>query len=163
MQPPPVHQGTALEVCCFPTGKLSHFSAIKAGKVAQMHMISYDAEELMWILLYADDFSLVCDGMKSLTNAAPLMNSTFVQALTISTKKIKVLIAAQGAEVQSPSIASMISIFSNDHARCLHFSISASNQPFCLLGTDGKGPLHRDKRSVVVSQSRQVLGKQLHL
>ena len=44
-----------------------------------MHSRNPDAAELMWILLYADDISLVCDDIKSLQAAVTLMDVTFVQ------------------------------------------------------------------------------------
>ena len=43
-----------------------------------MHSRNPDAEELMWILLYADDISLVCDDIEIL-RAVTLMDTTFVQ------------------------------------------------------------------------------------
>jgi len=53
-----------------------------------MHSRNPDAEELMWILMFADDISLVCDDIESLGAAVTLMDATFVQwGLTISTKK----------------------------------------------------------------------------
>ena len=59
----------------------------------------------MWILLYADDISLVCDDIESLTAAVTLMDNTFVQwGLTISTKKTKVLVVGRDAECQAPNI-----------------------------------------------------------
>ena len=69
-----------------------------------MHSRNPDAEELMWILLYADDISLVCDDIKSLRAAVTLMDVTFVQwGLTISTKKTKVLVVGKDAAEQSPN------------------------------------------------------------
>ena len=44
-----------------------------------MHSRHPDAEELMRILLYADDISLVCDDIENLTTAVTLMDNTFVQ------------------------------------------------------------------------------------
>ena len=68
-----------------------------------MHSRNPDAEELMWILLYADDISLVCDDIESLRAAVTLMDATFVQwGLTISTKKTKVLVVGKDAAEQSP-------------------------------------------------------------
>ena len=71
-----------------------------------MHSKHPDAEELMWILLYADDISLVCDDIESLTAAVTVMDTTFVQwGLTISTKKTKVLVVSRpDVAVQSPNI-----------------------------------------------------------
>jgi len=67
-----------------------------------MHSSNPDAEELMWILLYADDISLVCDDIESLRAAVTLMDATFVQwGLTISTKKTKVLVVGKDAAEQS--------------------------------------------------------------
>ncbi len=61
-----------------------------------------DAEELMWILLYADDVSLVCDDIKSLRAAVALMDAPFVQwGVTIITKKTKVLVVGKDAAEQS--------------------------------------------------------------
>ena len=58
-------------------------------------------EELIWILLYADDISLVCDNIDHLRTAVALMDSTILQwGLTISTKKTKVLVVGGDAEVQ---------------------------------------------------------------
>ncbi len=68
-----------------------------------MHSRNPDAEELMWILIFADDISLVCDNVKSLQAAMTLMDATFVQCgLTISTKKTKVRIVGKDAAAQSP-------------------------------------------------------------
>ena len=68
-----------------------------------MHSRNPDAEDLMWILLYADDTSLVCDDIESLRAAVTLMDATFVQwGLTISTKKTKVLVVGKDAAEQSP-------------------------------------------------------------
>jgi len=67
-----------------------------------MHSRNPDAEELMRILLYADDISLVCDDIKSLRAAVTLMDVTFVRwGLTIS-KKTKVLVVGKDAAEQSP-------------------------------------------------------------
>ena len=62
-------------------------------------------EELMWILLYAEDISLICDSAEKLREAVTVMDTTFLRwGLTISTKKTKVLVvgrndAAQAADV----------------------------------------------------------------
>lgn len=68
-----------------------------------MHSRNPDAEELMWILLYADVISLVCDDIESLRAAVTLMDATSVQwGLTISTKKTKVLVVGKDAAEQPP-------------------------------------------------------------
>ena len=65
-----------------------------------MHSRNPTHEELMWILLYADDISLVCDDIDNLRKAVALMDATFLQwGLTISTKKTKVLVVGRDAEV----------------------------------------------------------------
>ena len=49
-----------------------------------MHSRNPTHEELMWILLYADQISLVCDDINRLRMADALMDSTFLQwGLTI--------------------------------------------------------------------------------
>ena len=61
----------------------------------------------MWILLYADDISLVCDNTDHLRTAVSLMDSTFLQwgltiwglTICISTKKTKVLVVGRDAEL----------------------------------------------------------------
>ena len=69
-----------------------------------MHSRNPTHEELMWILLYADDISLVCDDIDNLRTAIALMDSTFLQwGLTISTEKTKVLVVGRDAEVQTSS------------------------------------------------------------
>ena len=69
-----------------------------------MHSRKPDAEELMWILLYADAISLLCDDIESLRAAVALMDATFVQwGLTISTKKTKVLVLGKDVAEQSPN------------------------------------------------------------
>ena len=56
-----------------------------------MHSRNPNAEELMGILLYADDVSLACDDIESLRAAVKVMDATFLQwGLTISTKKTEV-------------------------------------------------------------------------
>ena len=66
-----------------------------------MHSRNPTHEELMWILLYADDISLVCDNIYHLRTAVSLMDSTFLQwGLTISTEKTKVLVVGRDAEAQ---------------------------------------------------------------
>ena len=67
-----------------------------------MHSRNPDAEELIWMLLYADDLSVVCDDIESLQAAVTLMDATFVQwGLTISTKKTNVLVVGKDAAEQS--------------------------------------------------------------
>ena len=67
-----------------------------------MHSRNATEEELLWILLYADDISLVCDGITNLSRAVALMDNTFSQwGLTISTQKTKVLVVGRDAEQQA--------------------------------------------------------------
>ena len=69
-----------------------------------MHRRNPTNEEMMWILLYADDISLVCDNIDNLRTAVALMDSIFLKwGLTISTKKTKVLVVGRDAEAQTPS------------------------------------------------------------
>ena len=64
-----------------------------------MHSRDPTEEELMWILLYADDISLVCNNIESLRTAVTLLDDTFGKwGLTLSTKKTKVLIVGRNAE-----------------------------------------------------------------
>ena len=59
-------------------------------------------EELMWILLYADDISLTCDTAEKLREAGNVMDATFLcWGLTISTKKTKVLVVGRDAAAQN--------------------------------------------------------------
>ena len=75
-----------------------------------MHSRNPDAEELMWILLYADDISLVCDNIESLRAAVTIMDATFVLwGLTISIEKTKVLAVGKDAAEQSPHAVIIIS------------------------------------------------------
>ena len=58
--------------------------------------------ELMWILLYADDTSLVRGSAEKLREAVTVMDATFLRwGLTISTKKIKVLVVGRNAAAQA--------------------------------------------------------------
>ena len=67
-----------------------------------MHSRNPTEEELLWILLYADDISLVCDDITNLSRAVALMDNTFSQwGLTISTQKTKVLVVGRDAEQQA--------------------------------------------------------------
>lgn len=55
-----------------------------------MHCRNPIEEELMWILLYDDNISLVCDDMDCLRTPVTLMDTTFTnRGVTISTKKDK--------------------------------------------------------------------------
>ena len=56
----------------------------------------------MWIMLYADDVSLVCDDAEKLRAAVTVMDAhSCVGGLTISTKKTKVLVAGRDAAAQA--------------------------------------------------------------
>ena len=67
-----------------------------------MHSRNPTEEDLLWILLYADDISLVCDDIANLSTAVTLMDNTFTQwGLTINTHKTKVLIVGHDAENQA--------------------------------------------------------------
>ena len=67
-----------------------------------MHGKNLSEEELMWIMLYADDISLVCDDAEKLRTAVTTMDATFLRwGLTISTNKTKVLVAGRDAAVQA--------------------------------------------------------------
>ena len=67
-----------------------------------MHCKNPTEEVLMWILLYADDISLACDTAEKLRAAVITMDATFLRwGLTISTKKIKVLVVGRNAAAQA--------------------------------------------------------------
>ena len=67
-----------------------------------MHSRKPTHEELMWILMYADDISLVCDDVDNLRTAVTLMDTTSTQwCLTISTRKTQVLIVGRDAEAEA--------------------------------------------------------------
>lgn len=67
-----------------------------------MHCRNPIQEELMWILLYDDNISLVCDDMDCPRTPVTLMDTTFTnRGVTISTKKTKVLIVERDAETQA--------------------------------------------------------------
>ena len=66
--------------------------------------INSTEEELMWILLYADDTSLICDTAEKLREAVTVMDVTFLRwGLAISTQKGKVLAAMLQLKMQSQS------------------------------------------------------------
>lgn len=59
-------------------------------------------QDLMWILLYASDTSLLCDTAEKLREAVTVMDATFLRwGLTISTKKTKVLLVGMDAAAQT--------------------------------------------------------------
>ena len=59
-------------------------------------------EELMWILMYADDISFICDTAMKLREAVTVMDATFPHwGLTISTEKTKVLVVGRDAAAQN--------------------------------------------------------------
>ena len=67
-----------------------------------MHSRNPTETELMWILLYADDISLICDDIVNFSTAVSIMDSTFTQwGLTINTNKTKVLVVGHDAETQA--------------------------------------------------------------
>ena len=62
-------------------------------------------EELMWILLYADDISLICDSAEKLREAVTVMDTTILRSgLTISTKKTKVLVVGRNDAAQAADL-----------------------------------------------------------
>ena len=64
-----------------------------------MHSRNPTETELMWILLYADDISLICDDIVNFSTAVSIMDSTFTQwGLTINTNKTKALVVGHDAE-----------------------------------------------------------------
>ena len=70
-----------------------------------MHSRNPTEEELLWILLYADDIVLVCDDITNLSRAVALMDNTFSQwDLTISFQKTKVLVVGRDAEQQAANV-----------------------------------------------------------
>ena len=70
-----------------------------------MHSRNPTEEELLWILLYADDISLVCDDVVNLRTAVTLMDTTFLQwGLTISTQKTKVLVVGRDAKDKAADV-----------------------------------------------------------
>ena len=74
-----------------------------------MHCKNLTEEVLMWILLYADDISLVCDTAVKLREAVTIMDATFLRwGLTISTKKTKVLVVGRNAAAQAADSVIML-------------------------------------------------------
>ena len=70
-----------------------------------MHSRNPTEEELLWILLYADDGQLVCDEITNLSRAVAFMDNTFSQwGLTVSTQKTKVLVVGRDAEQQAANV-----------------------------------------------------------
>ena len=59
-------------------------------------------EELMWIILYADDISCVCDGAEELRTAVATVDATFLRwGLTISTDKTKMMVAGRDSALRA--------------------------------------------------------------
>ena len=63
----------------------------------------------MWVLLYADDISLICDSAEKLREAVTVMGTTFLRwGLTISTKKTKVLVVGRNDAAQAADLVIML-------------------------------------------------------
>ena len=69
------------------------------GQLMHSHRPTHEA--FMWILMYADDISLVCDDVDNLRNAVTLMDTLFTQWALTPAKKPKVLIVGRDAEAQA--------------------------------------------------------------
>ena len=55
------------------------------------HCKNPTAEELMWILLYADDISLVCDTNEKLNEAVTFVDATFRTAIMLPSTWLEVV------------------------------------------------------------------------
>ena len=59
----------------------------------------------MWILLYVDDISLICDSAEKLREAVTVMDTTFLRwGLTISTKKTKVPVVGRNGAAEAADL-----------------------------------------------------------
>ena len=70
-------------------------------------------EELMCILLFADNISLICESAEKLREAVTVMDTTFLHwgltvATTISTKKTKVLVVGRNDAAQAAILVIML-------------------------------------------------------
>ena len=62
-------------------------------------------EELLWILMYADDIALITESVVELTGSLALLDTVFSKrGLTVSTSKTKVLIVGRDAETQAAEL-----------------------------------------------------------
>ena len=62
-------------------------------------------EELVWILMYADDICLIADNPESLRQAITAMDAAFLTfGLTVSTQKTKILLVGKDAETYASNL-----------------------------------------------------------
>ena len=62
-------------------------------------------DELVWILMYADDICLIADDLENLRQAITAMDAAFLTyGLTVSTQKTKVLVVGREAEVRAANL-----------------------------------------------------------
>lgn len=72
------------------------------GELQQQQKATPTREELIWILMYADDIALVTEDADSLRVALDLPDSTFSEwGLTVCSAKTKLLVVGRDADAQA--------------------------------------------------------------